>query len=85
MDVVVVVAPIQANTSAKPITRELFNEQAAKMKGAAVRRQREAEDRKRALQGALAASSSRSNAGSSCSAGSSRSSSRGEQQRRREE
>ena len=65
---VVVVAPIQANTPAEPITREQINEQAAKMKRAAVRRQREAEDRERARQGAVAVSSSRSNAGCSSTA-----------------
>ena len=59
---VVVVAPIQAKTPAEPITREKVNEQAAKMKRAAVIRQQEAEGRERACQGAVAASSSRGNA-----------------------
>ena len=66
---VVVVAPIQARTPAEPITREQVNEQAAKMKRAALRRQQEADDRERARQGAVAASSSRSNVDSSNSGG----------------
>jgi len=69
---VVVVAPIQARTPAEPITREQVNEQAARMKRAAVRRQQEAADRERARQRAVAASSSNSSAGSSGSAGSNR-------------
>ena len=66
------VAPIQAKTPSEPITREKVNEQAAKMKRAAVKKQQEAENRERARQGAVAVSSSRSNAGSSGSVGSNR-------------